>query len=144
MVPCGPDDMSMPNRSRVAERKVQVAQRALGSDVLAFDVHCWGQLLPNPDPGLDYDVTMSLAQAVKISSRLLFGQASTVGSGTWDDEGARRTQLIKAGHLLTFSLSVDVPFLDTALAYAPSGMIIETTVQSPTPQTAQVLDVTLS
>ena len=50
---------------------------------------------------------------------------------------------MKTGHLFTFELSVDVPVLDYPLTFAPTNVVMETTVQSPTPQTAQVIDVTL-
>lgn len=141
----GPDDMSMPNpRLRTAEKQAQTLQRALGSDAVTFDVHCWGQLLPVPDAAYDTDITFALSQAVKASSYLLFGQSRAIGAGTWDSEGERKTQLIESGRLLTFALTVDVPVLDTALTFVPSGAVIESVVQSPKPETAQVIDVTLS
>lgn len=139
----GPDDMSVPSGKRTAERQFQIAQRSIGSDALTFEVHCWGQYLPVPDPQVDFDVTNAIAQAVKVSSYLLFGAASKRGAGRWDDERERATQLVKTGHLFTFELSVDVPVLDYPLTFAPTNVVMETTVQSPTPQTAQVIDVTL-
>ena len=36
----------------------------------------------------------TLAQAVKVSSYLLFGQAAQTGGGTWNDQAARSTHLI--------------------------------------------------
>lgn len=139
----GPDDMSMP-ATRTDEGQAQTLQRALGSDAPSFDVHCWGQKLPTPDASGDYDVALAIAQAVKSSSQLLFGQASSWGSGTWDDEKERAVQLIGAGRLLTFSLSVDIPVLDTALTFAPAGISGQVTIQSNTPEVAQTLTKTIN
>lgn len=140
----GPDDVSVPNANRTAERRLQVAQRSLGSDALQCDIHCWGQRLPVPDAVYDFDITLALSQAFRASSYLLFGQSIIPGAGVWDDDKARATQLIKAGHLLSFPISIDVPNLDVTLGYVPPGTTLETTVQSSTPQTAQIIDTTLS
>jgi hypothetical protein len=140
----GPRIASTTNRARVAEQITERSQRLTGTDIHILDVHCWGQRLPIPDPAYDFDVVMALESAVKDSAYLLFGQSSEMRSGTWDDEKERATQMIKSGHLFTFGMTIHVPVLDNALGFVPGGTVVQSVVQSPTPQTAATINVTLS
>lgn len=144
----GPRTASSANpRTRANEIKNQKSQRLIATDQLTFDVHCWGQRLPTPDPAYDFDVCLALQQAFKDSAHLIFGHTTggeTEGPSTWDDEKERATQLIKEGHLLTFSTTISVPVLDNALGFVTSGAGIGVTVQTNTPEVAAVINKTLS
>ncbi len=123
----GPRSNSMPH-NRTAEHRAQTLQRSLRTDMETFSVTCWGQASP-PNPARDYDVTKALSHAVEESAHLLFGVPHGIAGGVWDDEKERATQQIKAGHLFTFGISIAVPVLDRALAFAPGGTVIVPTTQ---------------
>lgn len=137
MVPRGIDGWAMapaaiPNGNRTAERLRDRSQRRTRSKSIAFDVHIWGQRQP-PDPAYDFDICNAMQDALVDSAWLLLGQQEDPAAGIFDDQSARATQFIKAGHLLTFPWRVAVPVLDNALPYVPPGSSFDVTVQTPTP-----------
>lgn len=140
---------SMPNFSaaRNEERRAQIRRRSIGTDIHLIDVHAWGQSVP-PDPAHDFDDTLVLRQAMNSSLVLLAQDASDTNGGTWDDSRERETQHIKAGHLLTFQVTLHVPVLDdpepNGLPFVPDGTTVQTTVQTATPEVGETFDVSVT
>lgn len=131
---------SSPNPAvRNPERRVMIQQRTIATDTHTFDVHAWGEASP-PDPATDYVATTVLRDCVQSAVYDLISDAGDTGPGVWDDEKERATQLIKSGHLLTFSITISVPITDNpilgGLPFVPVGTTFQTTVQSPTPEIA--------
>lgn len=125
----GAKSVTIPNGDRTGERRNQIAQRSIRTDWHAFDLHCWGQRIP-PNTAYDFDVTLALAHAAHRSAHLLFGDNVRRGPGVWDDEKERATQIIKAGHLFVFGLTLPIPVLDGALPFVPDDGIITYTTQT--------------
>lgn len=138
---------SIPTGARLRDRRAQIQQRSIGTDVFTIDVHAWGQATP-PDPAVDFTITHALREAVRVSLHLLSCGASSTGDGLWDDEKERATQHIKAGHLLTFAITLQVPVVDDPILggfpFIPDATTVETTVQSPTPEIAAVFETSIT
>lgn len=148
---------SLASGTRNADRQRMIRQRSIGTDAEAFDVHAWGQAFP-PDPAVDFEIARALRHAVRTSLHLLGCGSLETGDGVWDDQKERETQHIKAGHLLTFAITLRVPVLDNPIGgdpllgdpanrgnpFVPSPTTIEATVQSPTPEVGAVIDVDIS
>lgn len=135
--------VSIPNGNRTAEQLIQRSARSVRTEGDVFDIHVWGQRQP-PDAAYDFDVVRTMAQRLVDSAWLLFGQKHDPGPGVWDDQKTRDTQYIKAGHLLTFSMRIDVPVLDNALPFVPAGSTLESVIQTPTPEIGATIDLTLN
>ncbi len=140
---------SMPNFSvpRNTERQSQIRERSIGTDIHSIDVHAWGQASP-PDAAKDFDATLLLRNAVRDALHLLACGTSDTSVGTWDDAKERETQHVKAGHLLTFGIALQVPVLDNpqagGLAFVPSGASMQSTVQTTTPEVGATIDVSVT
>lgn len=135
-----PRRVSSPNPTRRnGERRAEIQQRSIGTDVHAFDVHAWGEANP-PDAAGDYILADALRECVRSALHDLACGTSEEGAGVWDDEKERAAQLIKSGHLLTFGATISVPVTDNpilgGLPFVPVGTTFSTTVQSPTPEIA--------
>lgn len=138
---------SIPTGARNTDRQSQIRQRSIGTDVHNIDVHAWGQATP-PDAALDFDITHALRKAVRDSLHLLGGGTTDTGDGVWDDQKERETQHIKAGHLLTFGITIQVPVVDDpligGLPFVPPGTSAQGTVQTTTPEVAAVITTTIT
>ncbi len=119
---------------RQAEQRSERSQRSDRTEMVAFDVACWGQATP-PNPAADYDIARALAHAVITSGTLIFGATEMIGDGVWDDEKERATQQIKAGHLFTFGVSIAMPVLDSALPFVPGSAVFAPTTHMQVPET---------
>lgn len=138
-----PRRASLPNPARNADRQTEIRQRSIGTDAHVMVAHCWGQATP-PDPAQDFVLTNLLGEAIRAALHDLAEGTSDVRAGEWDDQKERETQHIKAGHLLTFGMSIHVPVLDNPIAgglpFVPPGSAMRTTVQTPTPEIGATFD----
>lgn len=138
---------SLPNPQRNSERQTQIRQRSIRTEVHEFEIHVWGQSTP-PNVALDFDVTQALYQQIIDSTYLLVGQQHRLSPGRWDDEGERKAQHVRAGHLFSFGLAVSLPVLDNpipgGLPFVPAGSEMDVTVESFTPEVAAVFDLPLT
>ena len=141
-----PRSVSIANGRRNEERRAEIQQRPIGNDAHGFDVHAWGASSP-PDAANDYMMANALRECVRTSLVLLACGTSSADAGVWDDQSERATQAIKAGHLLTFGITIAVPVLDNpilgGLPFVPVGTLVETTVQTTTPEVAAILNTTI-
>lgn len=146
MVPRGADwsqrSNSIPNGNRRAEILAERSQRSVRTKRHAIEFHCWGQKQP-PDAAYDFDIAQDMADAVVDSAWLLFGQREDPSGGVWDDQKEREVQFIKAGHLFVFTLGIDVPVLDNALAFMPDDSIFQIVERFPSGEIAARIDVPL-
>ena len=121
-----PREASLPAIRRNLERRAEIQQRPIGTDVWTFDVHAWGQSQP-PDAAYDFIAASALRDCVRVSLNALACGTSSADAGTWDDEKERSLQNIKAGHLLSFGITIKVPVLDNpilgGLPFVPAGTI---------------------
>jgi hypothetical protein len=139
-----PRRASIPNGARTLERQTELKLRSLGTDIHSFEAHAWGQAQP-ADPAQDFVWTTALREAVHTSLMLLARDSSSTEGGRWDDEGERRTQVIKSGHLLSFDMTISVPLLEgVTMPFVPSGTSFVTTVESTTPEVAQVITTSIT
>jgi len=140
---------SMPNfyAARNNERRSEIQERSIGTDMHAIDVHAWGQAYP-PDEAGDFDSTIALRNAVRDALHLIACGSAETSGGAWDDQGERALQEIKAGHLFTFGITLQVPVLDDPMAgglpFVPDGTFLRTTVQTTTPEVGATFDVTVT
>lgn len=139
----GVTSAGIPNGNRTAERLAERSQRRTRTKSLGFDVHIWAQRQP-PDAAYDFDICNTAQDRIVDSAYLLFGQQEDPGPGVWDDQKARDTQFIKAGHLLTFSWNLVVPVTDNALSYVPPGTTLESVIQTSTPEVGATIDLVLN
>lgn len=111
------------------EGKAQIAQRAILSEYVTFEVSCWGSAggtsgqTGNPDD--DFIVTMALYQAVIQQTHLMsVGSYDVIsaGGGKWRQSQPTSTQLNVYGQEFVFGLTLAIPVLDRLLPFAPSGV----------------------
>jgi hypothetical protein len=125
----GPRDPANPARvsgADDAQYQAMVLQRPIASEILSFDVHCWGAATTgNPDD--DYDVTQALYQQILMSMHTLCEGCYSAGNGRWTSGTAQGTQLAKAGQEFVFTLDIATPVLDTLLAFAPGTLTVNVT-----------------
>lgn len=114
------------------EALAQIAQRAIRSDNLTFEVRCWGSADP-PDPANDFDITQAYYQQVIASVHSLCPGAFSVENGTWTDSTYTSAQLFRDGREFVFGLTFYTPVLDQLLEFAPSNV-------APNPTTELVLE----
>jgi hypothetical protein len=121
-----PREASMPAANRNIERRAEIQQRSVGSDVWAFDVHAWGQSQP-PDAANDFIAASALRDCIRYSLNALACGTSSTDAGVWDDEKALALTNIKAGHLLSFGITIKTPVLRNmivgGLPFVPSGTV---------------------
>jgi hypothetical protein len=146
-VTSAPRRASLPSRLRNADRQREIRQRSIGTDVHAFDVHAWGASTP-PDAAQDFLAADALRECVRASLHNLACGTADTGAGTWDDQAERATQQIKAGRLLSFGITIEVPVLDNPIAgglpFVPAHSTMTTTVQSTTPEVAATFPITIT
>lgn len=118
---------SVYNRSSVqgapsAEQLRQNQIRSLRTETTYFETHVWGIATP-PDPeGGDFDATQVLYQQLVRSLHLLAPGNYNITDGTFSDQAASGSQLVRAGHEFVFGVTFDTPVLDKLLPYAPPGV----------------------
>ena len=100
-----------------AEARQQIAQRSILTEMLTFEVRCWGTATPS-DPDLDFDITQAYYQQVIISTHLLSAGTYTVEGGEWTDSKFSSGQLIRDGREFVFALTFGTPILDKLLPFA--------------------------
>lgn len=142
-----PREASLPSRTRNAERRAEIQQRSIGTDVCVFDAHAWGAASP-PDAANDFIAAEAIRECLRTSLVLLACGTSDTGGAVWDDEGVRKLQYIKSGHLLTSQITIKVPVLDNPIAgglpFVPAGSLMRSTVQSDTGEVVATFDVTVT
>lgn len=108
----GPRDNTSPNRNS-ADARLMRQQRSIGSELITFEVHAWGQGSGVDD---DFDVTQALYQCIAQSLHDLCEGCYKLGDGKW----TQLTLLGAAGHEFVFAVEIATPILDQLLPYAPS------------------------
>jgi hypothetical protein len=99
--------------------------RSIATDTVSFVCQCWGQATPAaPDDG-DFDVTQALYQTVIASAHHLMVGRVEFTDGVWIDQKTDGTQLLVAGHLYEFGITVETPVLDIPGVYVPPGTTAE-------------------
>jgi len=98
----------------------QLTNRSILSDVISFEVRCWGSS-PSGDPSQDYDYTQALYQQVIRSVNELTYGSYVCGRGTWTDGRLNDSQLIRDGREFVFTVTLSTPVLERieALPFAP-------------------------
>lgn len=104
------------NRSNIAtnpsaEMVAQWEQRSIHSDILRFEVECWGVSNP-PDVDADFDVTQVLYQALITSIRTKITGGYALEDGDWPDQDPNEAQIQKVGHRFVFAVAISTPILD--------------------------------
>ena len=109
------------------EQAAMLSTRAIARRWKSFKVYCWAcnfsdQTHPAPDPALDYDAAQAL-------SEIVWQSCQAIAAGVWRGEGTVAIDgqgdvptLVRLGRVFIFDLALDTPVLDTALAFAPSGV----------------------
>jgi len=116
----GPRDPSNPAQvsgANLSEQQAQQLQRPIGTELVTFGVHVWGQ---GATIDFDYDITQALYQQVMISLHNLAEGCYKIGPGEWTSGKPSSTQVGRAGQEFVFGLEIATPVLDALLAYAPS------------------------
>ena len=104
-----------------AEIKAERLARAVATDTIAFVVQCWGQSNP-PDPdGADFDVTQLLYQQTILACHAVAMGRVEFTPGEWVDQDPSGTQLVVAGHVFEFGVTIQTAVADTAASYVPAG-----------------------
>ena len=102
-------------------------QRSVATEIVNFEVHCWGQTFPEPNPDTDFDFTQALYQQVIASTHLMAVGACEFTDLTWVDQKPSETQLWKAGHEAVFGIAMKTPVLDALLPLVPTGTVAAVT-----------------
>jgi hypothetical protein len=117
----GVRDPASPSRvsgADIAEQQAQWLQHPIASEMITFEVHCWGAATTgNPDD--DYDVTQALYQQILMSLHLLCEGCYRILPGKWTSGTAQGTQLGKLGQEFVFGVEFSTPVLGELLAFAP-------------------------
>jgi hypothetical protein len=100
-----------------------IQQRSVTTEVIHFEVHCWGQTYPHPNPDTDFDFTQALYQQVIASTHLLAVGAVEFTDLKFPDQMPTATQLVKDGHEAIFGISLKTPVLDALLPLVPTGTV---------------------
>jgi hypothetical protein len=136
---------SSPNpATRNGERRALIRERSIGTDTWTFTAHAWGEATP-PDQARDFVLAATIREALRAALHDLACGTADEGGGAWDDQREREVQQIKAGHLLSFAMSIAVPVTDNpsvgGLPFVPDGTYADVTVQSTTPEIAETFEV---
>ena len=108
------------NVGPTADQLFQMLQRSLFTDVVTFDVICWG-VNALPDYSNDFDTAQILYQQVIQSAHLVAPGAVYPKSGQWTEYKEGTTQVDLLGHEYVFSVEIRTPLLDAPLAFVPVG-----------------------
>jgi hypothetical protein len=114
------EEDTIPNGAPTA---AQLTNRSILSDVISFEVRCWGSS-PSGDPSQDYDYTQALYQQVIRSVNELTYGSYVCGRGTWTDGRLNDSQLIRDGREFVFTVTLSTPVLERieALPFAPPNV----------------------
>jgi hypothetical protein len=113
--------------SPTAEAKSEWLSRSIATDTVSFVVQCWGQANP-PDPdGGDFDVAQALYQQTILACHALMCGRVEFTPGDWIDQDSSGTQLIVAGHVFEFGVTIETPVVEAALSFVPDGTKVEPT-----------------
>lgn len=104
-----------------AAQLVQYAAKALFTDVVQFECHCWGIAAP-AGYDQDFDAAQLLYQTLIASAYRVAPGMMMPTVGKWLDAEADAVQLDVAGHYYVLALEVRTPVLDAPLLYAPLGV----------------------
>ena len=121
----GPRSNAVPGAYRTADIKQQRQQRSIRTERCTFEARVWGQAAA-PHVGLDFDATHAIMAWLVDSAHLLAAGTVDDGAGTWLDQAATATQRLKAGHELSFALTLSVPITDAPLPSA-TGITVDAT-----------------
>jgi hypothetical protein len=101
-------------------------RRPLASKATVYEVHVWGQANPADPERLDFDATDYLADVVLQAAQLLaMGSVSMRESrGIWEDQQEGATQRVKAGHRVSFQLTISAPVLDSSVQFPPAPLTL--------------------
>jgi hypothetical protein len=110
--------------------KSRIFQRPLATDRAMYEVYCWGQS-NLADPEKDFDATRYLAHVVMQAAQLVAMTSVRIdGHGEWTDQRSNAPQILKAGHEFMFTMSIDVPVLDSSVQPAPPLTAVPTVAVS--------------
>jgi hypothetical protein len=100
-----------------------LGQRAVLTENLQFEVHCWGvggtSSAISSDPTTDFDATQTLYQQVIVATHLNCAGVYRVAPGKWADALPGATTMNVFGHEFVFGLEFQTPVLDFPLVQAP-------------------------
>lgn len=124
----GPKNVSAASRQNDPtrpERRAEISQRAIKSEIVRFEVRCWSinfvNGVPTSDPSLDFDFTQVLYQQVIQSVHLLCPGCYEISDGEWVTSKATSSQIDIYGQEFVFGLSINTPVLDAAEPLQPLG-----------------------
>ena len=123
----GPKDPTSPNPTTVypsAEVRRERQQRAIASEIVQFEVHCWGQDPSATDTDLDFDFTQALYQVLLQSLHDLCEGCYHIDTGKWTTGAQGASQLERAGQEFVCVLGIATPVLDQLLPYAAATTIV--------------------
>lgn len=101
--------------------KRRLQQRTLGTKVVDFEVHVWGQAIP-PDRGYDFEATDALVEGFWETLHTQFVGRYMVTDGKMMDQVDGAVQKMKQGHYCRFGCTLETPVLDKLLTFAPSSV----------------------
>jgi hypothetical protein len=123
---------ALPGPSATPEKRREVQQRSIGTEILLIEVRCWGQSTPADDDE-DWNVARGLAHLVMQAAEVLTAGIWNATSGSWTDSEPGAALLNRAGREFRFMLEIGTPILGDLLPYVPAGTKAELTVEQKTP-----------
>lgn len=115
-----------------ADELTFMLQRSLFTDVVTFDVICWG-VNAAPSYANDFDTAQLLYQQVIQSGHLCAPGAFYPKQGQWTEYRENSTQVDLLGHEFVFQVEIRTPVLDAALSFVPVGTQAHYTFTVPNP-----------
>lgn len=133
-----------------AENKAQRAQRSIATELISFEVRCWGAqpdrvTSPETVPDDDYDFTQTLYHAfiqaacapTDDGDPAILGPLTSGGvelsPGAWTDATHQSAQVLLAGREFVFGLQASIPVTDSLATFAPSDVTQQTNTFLTTP-----------
>jgi len=111
------------------ERRAQLAQRPIATDVTNYEVHVWGKAPTVTNltdqwmqKELDVGVTQQILDALLVSMYRTAVGTFKVSSGTWTQGKATSAQVSIDGLEYVFNVAVRRPVIDDAYGFAPAGV----------------------
>jgi hypothetical protein len=107
------------------ERSKQHGLRAIATEAIFFDVHCWGQSADSGDPVDDYDLARAMYHAVRSSLHKKAPGAYNIDeSGKWTN----MTEVMMSGQEFVFRITLLTPVLESLLPYDRARLFAPDTV----------------
>ncbi len=117
------------------ERSKQHGLRAIATEAIFFDVHCWGSSANSGDPVDDFDLARGLYHAVRASiHKKMPGAYNIDESGKWSNQ----TDLMLDGQEFVFRVTFLTPVLGSLLPYDRTRLFAPDTVHPDVDHTFEV------